>query len=268
MGNVVQCSILGSDIGIGNKLFQYAFARSYAESIGAELQTPYWPGQDIFESINDPPITTKFKETALDSVPQGEDNIDIIGFFQCAHHVKCYTRTWAKKLFRFKQEWLEKFPKPEVRYVAAHVRRGEYLHRYSNKYAVLTHRSYEAAFMLYGVDRSLVRWVYTLTDKTPQKDVPWPNTWPYPAWTSSSPHAKMLPQALEFLPDFLMMIDADILFRANSTFSYWASVLADKQQQIFAPLVGELVGEHDIPFIRGNWPKCYKGYTDPVMYWR
>jgi hypothetical protein len=40
----------------GNQLFQYAYARAYAEQRGLELRTNPWPGQQIFEGINDGPL--------------------------------------------------------------------------------------------------------------------------------------------------------------------------------------------------------------------
>jgi len=66
-----------------------------------------------------------------------------------------------------------------------------------------------------------------------------------------------LPDTMSFLPDFYRLMNAPILFRSNSSFSYWAAVLGDNNV-VFAPIIEGLEGgrEHDrVPFVVGNRPR-------------
>lgn len=59
---------------------------------------------------------------------------------------------------------------------------------------------------------------------------------------------------LEFLPDFFVLMNADVLFRANSTFSFWAALLGDVVT--YSPVVEGKTGlRTDIDFVYGNHPK-------------
>jgi hypothetical protein len=57
-----------------------------------------------------------------------------------------------------------------------------------------------------------------------------------------------------FLEDFLTLMHADVIIRANSTFSWWAAALSNAK--IYSPVVEDKIGEHnDIRFVEGNWPR-------------
>ncbi len=61
----------------------------------------------------------------------------------------------------------------------------------------------------------------------------------------------------EFLRDFFALYNADILFRANSTFSWWAATLGNAQNEVYSPVVEGLVGyQNQVKFVKGNWPRC------------
>jgi len=60
----------------------------------------------------------------------------------------------------------------------------------------------------------------------------------------------------DFLPDFYRLMTAKVLFRANSTFSWWAATLGDGK--VYAPIMegkpgGQVV---DCEFVEGNYPRC------------
>ena len=61
---------------------------------------------------------------------------------------------------------------------------------------------------------------------------------------------------LSFVPDFFRLAKAMTVFRANSTFSFWAAAIAQANQKarVFSPVIGGLVGgiEHECSFIPGN----------------
>lgn len=60
-----------------------------------------------------------------------------------------------------------------------------------------------------------------------------------------------------FLPDFVAMMHADVLFRGNSTFSWWAGILGNGK--VYCPVVGNLRGKQDVEFVEGNAEKIFFG---------
>lgn len=60
---------------------------------------------------------------------------------------------------------------------------------------------------------------------------------------------------LSFLPDFYTMCMAKVLFRGNSSFSWWAGTIGNAK--VYSPVIDGLEGgkEHDCEFMEGNWPK-------------
>ena len=61
---------------------------------------------------------------------------------------------------------------------------------------------------------------------------------------------------LSFVPDFVRLMNADVLFRANSTFSWWAATLGTAR--VFSPVIdGKGPGEQDCEFVDGNWPRTF-----------
>jgi hypothetical protein len=61
---------------------------------------------------------------------------------------------------------------------------------------------------------------------------------------------------LEFVTDFFALLNAEVLFRANSTFSWWAATLGHAQK-VYSPVVDGLSGyQTNVKFIEGNWPRC------------
>ncbi|NJO65433.1 MAG: hypothetical protein HC836_47270 [Richelia sp. RM2_1_2] len=79
--NVIQCTCLGKMGRFGNCLFQYAFARAYAEKYGAVLEVPEWIGEKLF-GLKDKRPSLKLPKTNIDQVPWGKVNIDLCGHFQ------------------------------------------------------------------------------------------------------------------------------------------------------------------------------------------
>ncbi len=58
------------------------------------------------------------------------------------------------------------------------------------------------------------------------------------------------------IPSFYRLMKAPVLFRANSTFSWWAATLA-QNQRVYSPVIKGLKGgesHDDVQFVEGNWP--------------
>lgn len=229
---IVQFSQLGKFGRFGNQLFQYAFARAYAERYDAELQTPHWVGEKIFK-IEANPITKTLPRTEIDSVRFGRVNIDLFGYFQLPRFIDFLSTAKLREWFQFRDKWFEWFPKSDEFTVVAHLRRGDYETKYSNVFCTVSRESYEKT-------------IEDLELEDPYKLL----------WLSEEDqkHDGTLGSDLQFLPDFFEMINADILLRANSTFSFWAGFF-NQEGKVYSPVVGDLVGEHTVPFVQGNHEK-------------
>jgi hypothetical protein len=189
------------NLGFGNRLFQYAYARAYAESIGAELHTPNWIGRELFKGVDEP-------------IMSGPGDIDLVDYFQQPEHLQLLSRKKLKEWFTFKNP-LE-IPKHKLIF---HKRRGDYLN-YPDFWAVVGDNSYEAAAKEIGLNPAEA----LVLDDSRGKDY--------------------------MLTDFFLLMNCEVLFRANSTFSFWAGVLGDCQ--VYSPEVGDLSGWIEAPFVKGN----------------
>jgi hypothetical protein len=226
---LVQCTTLGSFGRFGNQLFQYAFARAYADLYGAILEVPDWIGRRVF-GLNDPYPSRVLTRTAQDCIPWGDVNVDLFGYFQKNECLSILSRARLRQWFQIQPRWEAMASLPGKPYIAAHLRRGDYVSRYASVYCTISRDSYIRACEQFALDASLLIWV---SEETPR---------PFPE------------PELGFMSDFLALKHADVLLRGNSTFSFWAGVLSDGR--VFSPVVDGRRGEHDVPFVPGNWPKC------------
>src|SRR6056300_328213 len=179
---------------------------------------------------------------------------------------------YLRKIFEFKDEIknLDIYKKLEDRqgkYNIAHLRRDDISNpSYDNNrgYSVISKNSYEKAFKKFGVDPKKVEW--TTDDWTGNwgvgkpSDKPWHTRrggWTYPVGSEFLPEI-----GFEWLPDFLRLYFARSVFRANSSFSFWACLLG-KQKKTFSPVLTERniysgkIGsgiEIDVDFVEGNDP--------------
>lgn len=215
MANYISVSFAG---GFGNQLFQYAFARSYAEKYDAILETPQWIGQSIFE-LSDPTIHHKLPSVDFDEIPNGIVNINLHGYFQSQSAINFMSRSKLKSWFKFRNN--TNIIKPQI---AAHVRRGDYVNL-NNIYCVINKQSYLSACEKHNLSGDIT-WVQDSPCKN--KDIP-------------------------FLDDFLLLMNADVLLRANSTFSWWAGTLG--RCRVFSPIVENRIGYQNVEFVEGNWPR-------------
>ena len=225
MNGIVTVSCLGGFGRFGNQLFQYAFARAYAESIGAELVIPpTWIGKEVFKNVKErtglPP--SNFERTES---PGGRTNIDLFGYFQKEEHVSLLSRGKIR-------EWLqpsEKYSGKKGHDLVFHQRRGDYIN--NSYYAIVSHASYEKAARNFGYDPSIAK-IYS--DETRRE--------------------------ADQYDDFFEIVASRAIFRANSTYSFWAGVLTEGK--VYSPVVEDRTGWIDCDFIPGNSSKLMCLFKD------
>jgi len=198
--NPIALNMIG---GLGNRLFQYAYAKKLAETSGRELRTHPWSGQVMFE-IDDPPITGG-EEILPENYRQDQESL-------------IYTREDCRRWFKFRPELVQSFNKPVEDFVA-HYRAGDYL---DIGYPVISKRAIQREVMCYGYPPAVI------IEESPERN---------------------------FMEDFWLMTQAEVLFRANSSFSYWAAVLGTGE--VYSPVIDGLAGGiHDkVDFVEGNHPR-------------
>jgi len=223
--NVIGISFAG---GFGNQLFQYAFARAYAEAHNAMLLTPGWVGQRIF-TISNPPLDYNLPHAGFDEIPNGKVNITLNGYFQSQAAIDFMSRSQLRAWFQLRDEWKQRFT--ERLLIAAHIRRGDYI-GLSNIYCLVSENSYNVACRKFGLNQDNIHWIQEGNHRQAQD---------------------LIDIGVPFLDDFVLLMNADVILRANSSFSWWAATLG--KGRILSPLVEDRVGMHDVEFVEGNWPR-------------
>jgi len=239
----ISISCLGDYGRFGNQLFQYSFAKTYALKCGYELQVPKnWIGRILFD-IEDPEITRGFPTTSLDEMPVGQHSIDLRGSYQHQMFIDTMNPNTVRSFFKFKDQWIELFPKIKSYYIASHLRRGDYVG--NPTHTIVEEAAYENAIKNFG---------YNLDDNifVGEEIV-------QPGDTRNHSHDKSFYGNVDFLYDFFLLLNADVLFRSNSTLGWWAAFLSKESQKVYSPVVQGRLGEvaTDIAFVEGNHP-CHQ----------
>lgn len=225
---VVAASLQGRT---GNCMFTVAFAKAYAERHGFEFQCDDWIGKRVF-GLNDPPIAEpeKLKRVDENTLVDGEGDVCIRSYCQNQKSL-IYTRRDCLRWFQFSDEIenaMRGYNFPEV---VGHRRVGDYPGY--GIYPVVSEASYHRAMSHY-YHTSHVK-LHLLTEE--------------------SPTIVPLPEELKDIPDFYLMTKALVLFRGNSSFSWWAAVL-NEVASVYSPIVAGLPSrEQDCIFVPGNWPR-------------
>lgn len=230
MSGVVQFSRLGSFGRFGNQLFQYCFSRAFAESHDAVLEIPNnWVGRKIFKNINNPGISCKLKTVREDEIPNKTD-VDLFGYYQSVDCLNYLRISKIKEWLNIKNEWLDSFKKPKDYYISCHIRKGDYLTKYSDVFCIIPETSYKDFCSKRGYkDEDII----FISEEKP------------------GCHNVFRKEGFEFLYDFMVMMESNILIRSNSTFSFWAGVLGNSV--VYSPNVKNKVGINDVDFVDNNW---------------
>jgi len=208
----------------GNQMFQYAAARAYAELHKASLHTHPWIGQEIF-MLSDQPYR-KLPIADFDALPIGRTDITLHGYFLHSGAAKILNAQKLRQWFRLQPRWVNLVNQVEI---AAHLRYGDYIDL-QGIYCLIKKESYVKACQKFGLDEKLITWV-----------------------SEENTNNVKIGGKLSFLPDFLTLMTSKTLFRANSSFSWWAATLSNGT--VYSPVVEARTGWSDVDFVPGNWPR-------------
>lgn len=188
----------------------------------------------------------------------------------CAYGDHIYppmSKTYLKKVFEFSDlvKNTEAYKYWEARagtYNIAHLRRDDISNPDFNKnnvqgYSVLSMDSYYRAFEKFGYNKEDFLWISDDHINKWHKDRP-PSPrfgWRYP---EGSEYRE--PLVFDWLEDFLKIYFAKTVFRANSSFSWWASFLSPTAK-VYSPVITkqliygvDALEEIDLDFIESNSP--------------
>lgn len=214
----------------GNQLFAYAFAKGYAEKYGFELHCGNWIGRELF-GLNDPDIEHDYPVRTEINVVPGESDITFSTYAMNQSAIT-YTRVQAKQWFSFVpsiQRVLDNIP---IEQTLAHLRWGDFVGL--SDFIAISKESIEKACEKFQIDFRHVKFV--------SED----NPCVVNGLSCSHSH---------FLPDFYRLMKASTLFRANSSFSWWAATLGDARR-IFSPCLSGVKKQsgktQDVEFVEGN----------------
>ena len=156
-------------------------------------------------------------------------------------------------------------------YDVAHLRRDDIANPSFNQnnvqgYSVLARESYLRAFRKFGFDPEKIEWVSDdyLRKWHPDRPSSRRGGWNYPVGSEY-----LGPDLIfDWLPDFIKLYFARTIFRANSSFSWWAGFLSPTAT-VFSPVIHRQViygrdsfEELDCEFVEGNHPHWMYGCDD------
>lgn len=215
----------------GNLLFIYAHARAYCERNGYDLCLPPWVGERVFNI----PLAVR---------PNGKPDMVMPEDMHQNQESLIYTRKQVRDWFQIKPEVLEML-KPVLenrKPVLLDVRLGQDL--------------IGAGLVSLNCDcylRAAERVGYDIL-----RDCEWElDTFPTRLGSfQGDVTASGLNTTWVSLPAFYKMMTAQVHFRANSTFSWWAATLGNAK--VYAPVIrgmkGGVNGQFCSNFVHGNWP--------------
>ena len=226
---------------LGNLMFEYSYLRAYAEQNGYEVSLPPWIGERVFAGVPEAVRPNKYKP----DLDLGED-------LHQRQSSLIYTRKQVKEWFAFKPEVLERLQPAKCPKNTIIFNRREGSDYIGAGMVCISKDSYFDA-----VPDEVKNFGYLWeTDTNPNRL----DSFTGDSWASGLGTTEIC------LPSFYRLMTAPVLFRANSTFSWWSATLSDGR--IFSPVIegmkGGVPNQHCDNFVEGNWPRMSlrEGFTD------
>ena len=240
LGPYIAMSSLGNNGRFGNQVIQYSFLRTYAHVHGLGLEVPDWIGRDVF-GLDDPYIGTPLpflkqadigfshRDRLEDIAPDRLVGWDLIGGFNQSSSAYRPHQDFYRSLFTFSEPArrvvdpvLAELRRRGGTLVVIHLRRGD--HR------GLFWIAPEAWYVqwLEALWPTLERPVLFIATDEPELAAQFTAFSPLTGADFPAP-----PAGVEFLVDYAVMIEADILATSNSSFSDSASLL-NRRARLFA----------------------------------
>lgn len=226
---------------LGNLLFQYSHARAWCQQNRYDLCLPPWVGEKVFD-IPEAVRPKRFKPDMVwpENMRQNQESL-------------IYTRRQVRDWFRFKPWVLDRLKSIKVPQILLNVRHNQ---DYRDAGLVtLSTECYVKACERFGFNVSLAEFE---TDSKPTR---------HPSF-SGDPNGSGLGTSWVCIPSFYRLMSAPVLFRANSTFSWWAATLGNGR--VFAPVIrgirGGLPNAQCDTFVEGNWPAMTESPSNSDLY--
>ena len=229
---IIQCSTIGSNGRFANQIFQHIFINTYAIKNSLKPETNTWIGQ-IYFNINDRPITRTLPVLKLDNNLPTDPiiNQDVFGWFQ--YHTSYYApyKEYIQQTYSFKEDVNKKLLSiysnlfQDKTVIAIHIRMQDY--GYDNFYQ--TPLNYYIKWLQSNWSSLHNPILYISTDN---KDII-SYFDDYKPYTDKS-FGLIITQA-DYLIDFYVLTQANILLISNSSFSFVASMLNKNLSQSLRP---------------------------------
>lgn len=215
---------------MGNCLFEFAHARAYCEQNGYDLCMLPWVGERIFSGVPE-------------AIRPGSRTPDIVWtdrLFQHQHDL-IYTRKQVRQWFTFIPEIVQSLKPTDPDAVILNVRQGQ---DYRDAGLVTLSKQCYGEFA--------TRFGYSPDHCFFETDLH-PTTHPQFRGDFSAGGFGVTPVGI---PSFYLLMTAKVLFRANSTFAWWAATLG--HGTVYSPVIkgirGGVPDAHCDIFVEGNWP--------------
>lgn len=228
---------------LGNLLFQYSWLRAWAEQNGYEVSLPPWIGERVFAGVPEAVRPDKYKPDKV--FPE-----DYCQRQECL----IYTRKQVKEWFKFKPDVLERLQlaKCMTDVFLFNTRTDkDYLGAGMVCISIDSYREARNRFFPHSYDVTIFE-----ADFRPTRLLSF----------TGDPSASGLGTTEVCLPSFYRLMTAPILFRANSSFSWWSATLGGGR--VFSPVIegmkGGVPNQHCENWTEGNWPRMsqLEGFTD------
>lgn len=250
---VVVCSPIGAKL--GNAAMSWLHAYAHAQRVGADFLCAPWIGERVFElPAYGRPSGESFPERNEFTLKPDEVNVTIRTYAQSTEAM-IYTREQARSWLRLMLGTL-----PDGSPCPWRLSNDE-LDGWLLNGATVAHRRV-GDYTGYGFPIVSLASIHRAAEKFELKGE-------LQIVSEEKPHvSKTVPADLAWLPDFLILLRARTLLRANSSFSWLAATLG--YGRVFAPVITpDMKGgvENDCEFVVGNWPRlhCLDFTTDLRM---